>query len=461
MPHEDLTHRISHALAMEEVRAERVASTTRLVLLAIFTVIAFSNAGTLTLAANTMNFGALAVCFAYGLLVSLQIKRRKYRPFVKYVTSCTDVLLVMLVLALYTTIESPAVALKNYLFLAVFPLIGLTALRYDARLTLTAGATALVFYLGLAGYLILAQKVDTGASGYSDELFTAKVSLVAQTTKVLILIAFIALTAYLARHSRRLMERLVRQEIEMQSAKESMEHELEVAAHVQHELLPHVFPVVGTLQVFGRIEAGRFVGGDYCDFIKRDENRLLVVVADVSGKGVPAALIMSEVRAAVHLLASMDIGQEELVSRLNKLLHQSTERRTFVTMFVGEIVTDRSEIRYVNAGHPRPFICRDRTTATLGKGTIPLGVMAVMPHCEVQIEPFTCGSVLVGYTDGILERRDERGEEYGEDRLKNSALLHLDHDARALTDQLLADVKAFNPVAELDDDITAAVVKWD
>jgi serine phosphatase RsbU (regulator of sigma subunit) len=445
---------------MEEVRAERFASTTRLILLAIFTLIAFSNAGSLTFAANTMNFGALGVCFAYGLLVSLQIKRRKYRPIVKYVTSCTDVFLVMLVLALYTTIESPAVALKNYLFLAVFPLIGLTALRYDARLTLTAGGTALVAYLSLAAYLILTGKVDTGASGYSDELFTAKVSLVAQSTKVLILIAFTALMAYLAKYSRHVMERLVRQEIEIQSEKESIEHELEVAALVQRELLPHSFPTVGALHAFGKVEAGRFVGGDYCDFIKLSEDRLLLVVADVSGKGVPAALIMSEVRASVHLLATSKSGVDDLVSRLNTLLHQSTERKTFVTMFVGDIDTTRSEIRYINAGHPRPFICRDGAITTLSKGTIPLGVMAAMPQCDVHIDTFLQGSVLVSYTDGILERRDNSGEEYGEERLKSCVLRYQDQEAQPLVENLLADVKAFHPQKELDDDITVAVVKW-
>jgi serine phosphatase RsbU (regulator of sigma subunit) len=457
---EDLTHRISYALALEEVRAERFASNARLILLGIFTIIAFSNASTLTFAANAMNFGGLAVCYTYGLIVSLQIKRKRYRPFMKYLTSCIDVFLVMLVLALYTTIESPAVALKNYVFLVVFPLIGLTALRYDAKLTLTAGATALVCYVSLSAYLILSHKVDVHATGYSDELFTQKVSLIAQSTKILILIAYIALVAYLARYSRRLMERLVRQEIEIQSEKETIEHELEVAAHVQRELLPHSFPQVGTLEVFGKVAPGRFVGGDYCDFIKTSNDRLLMIVADVSGKGVPAALIMSEVRASTHLLASMNTSLADFVERLNTLLHQSTERKTFVTLFVGEIDTSQSEIRYINAGHPRPLICRDGQMSTLGKGTIPLGVMTEIPQCTVQKEPFPRGSLLVGYTDGILERRDMQGEEYGEERLRSSVQLHRSLDAQALVESLLADVRAFGGGSELDDDITVAVVKW-
>jgi serine phosphatase RsbU (regulator of sigma subunit) len=456
---EDLTNRIAHSLALEEVRAERFTSNARLTLLGIFSVIALWNATSLSFAANMMNLGALVVCYAYGLLVSLQIKRKRYRPFVKYVTSCIDVFLVMLVLALYTTIESPAVALKNYVFLVVFPLIGLTALRYDAKLTLTAGATALVCYVTLLAYLLLSHKVDTGATGYSDELFTEKVSILAQGTKILILAAFIAIIAYLARYSRRLMERLVRQEVEIQSEKETMEHELEIAAHVQRELLPHEFPTVGTLRVFGKVEPGRFVGGDYCDFIRVSDDRLLIIVADVSGKGVPAALIMSEVRAWTHLLASMNITLAEFVERLNLLLYKSTERKTFVTLFAGEIDTGQSVIRYLNAGHPRPLVWRQGQISTLGKGTIPLGVMTPIPQCTVHTEPFTSGTWLVCYTDGILERRDPQGEEYGEERLKDSAQRRGILDAEAFVGGLLADVVAFGGGSELDDDITVAVVK--
>ena len=179
---EDLTIRINHSLALEEVRAERFASIARLTLLAILTVTAIFNASGLTLQANAMNFGALVVGYIYGLLVSFQIARKRYRPFVKYFTSCVDILLVMLVLFLYTYIENPAVALKNYVFLVVFPLIGLTALRYDVRLTIVTGATALVSYLSLFVYLLLTDSIQLGFTGYSDELFTARVTILGQAT---------------------------------------------------------------------------------------------------------------------------------------------------------------------------------------------------------------------------------------------------------------------------------------
>jgi serine phosphatase RsbU (regulator of sigma subunit) len=457
---EDLTVRINYALAREEVRAERFANIARLTLLGILTVIAVFNASGLTFEANAMNFGALAVGYSYGLFVSLQIARNRYRPYVKYLTSCIDILVVMLVLFLYTRIENPAVALKNYVFLIAFPLIGLTALRYDFRLTATAGATALLSYVCLFVYLTLTNSIQVELSGYSDEMFSSRVTIVGQATKILIFAGYVVLVAFMARYSRRLMERLVRQEIAAQRENELMERELEIAAQVQDQLLPQEFPQVGTLSVYGKVEPGRFVGGDYCDFIRMGDERLLVAVADVSGKGVPAALIMAEVRAATHLLASMNLTLVEFAERLNDLLRHSTERKTFVTFFAGIVDTESGMLNYVNAGHPPPLAGRDGRLSPLGRGTIPLGIMSTLPQCTVRTEPFPRGSWLVCYTDGVLERRDAQGEEYGEERLVNAAQRNFGNQAIECVNQLLAEVKGFGEGRELDDDLTIAVVHW-
>ncbi|MEK6755348.1 MAG: PP2C family protein-serine/threonine phosphatase, partial [Bacteroidota bacterium] len=208
------------------------------------------------------------------------------------------------------------------------------------------------------------------------------------------------------------------------------------------------------------VEQGRFVGGDYCDFLKLSDHRMLVVVADVSGKGVPAALIMSEVRASTHLLASAELDVAEFVQRLNALLLKSTDRKTFVTLFAGEIDTSARVIRYVNAGHPPPMVYRDRHLCSLSKGTIPLGVMAHVPQLSLQSEPFPPGTMVVCYTDGISERRNQEGEEYGEERLKEFVPSHADLDAEPFAQRLLEEVKAFGRGKDLDDDITVAVAKW-
>jgi sigma-B regulation protein RsbU (phosphoserine phosphatase) len=171
-------------------------------------------------------------------------------------------------------------------------------------------------------------------------------------------------------------------------------------------------------------------------------------------------LIMSEVRASTHLLATMNTTLAEFVERLNVLLHQSTERKTFVTLFAGEIDMSQSIIRYINAGHPRPLICREGHLSTLGKGTIPLGVMTPIPQCIVHSEPFPRGSWLVCYTDGVLERRNLEGEEYGEERLTGSAQRHGALEPEEFVQSLFADVSDFGRGRELDDDITVAVARW-
>jgi serine phosphatase RsbU (regulator of sigma subunit) len=361
---------------------------------------------------------------------------------------------------LYTRIENPAVALKNYVFLVVFPLIGLTALRYDVRLTITAGAAALVSYISLFVYLSFTHSIQLSQSGYGDEMFTPTITIVGQATKVLILAGYVALVAYSARYSRRLMERLVREEVEAQGEKETIERELEVAGQVQELLLPQTYPQVGLLDVHGVVAPGRFVGGDYYDFIDVGHGRMLVVVADVSGKGVPAALIMSEVRAATHLLAAANLALEDFVAQLNELLLKSTERKTFVTLCAVLVDSSAELMMFVNAGHPPPLLGRKGQLTPLSRGTIPLGVMTVLPQCVVHKVPFTPGSWLVCFTDGVLEHRDEHGEEYGEARLMQSAQRHCSGSAAECVRHVLEDVRMFGGSRELDDDLTIAVIHW-
>jgi sigma-B regulation protein RsbU (phosphoserine phosphatase) len=169
---------------------------------------------------------------------------------------------------------------------------------------------------------------------------------------------------------------------------------------------------------------------------------------------------MAEVRAATHVLAAIQLTLEEFIAKLNVLLLKSTERKTFVTLFAGIIDTNTGLLSYVNAGHPPPFVMKENELIPLERGTIPLGIMATLPQCGVRTEPFPRGSWLTSYTDGVLERRSTQGEEYGEERLRASAMRSCNVDARTCADQLLSDVKSFGEGHELDDDLTIAVVQW-
>jgi|GEM_PF-1439399 len=457
---EETTDRINRALAREEIRAERVAGTVRLVVLLIFACIELLNVGSLSIEASIMNASVLFAGCLYGFIVLFRIRRRGYHPVMKYVTSCLDVVLIFLLLFMYTRIEIPSVALKNYVFLVVFPIIALTAFRYDRMLTLTAGGLAIALYLALVSYLYLSKSISFTHGGYEQELFSPAVTYVGQLTKVLILVGFVIILAYLADYSRRLFVKLVQEESNLRYQKDLTDWELRVASEVQAKLLPHSFPEIEELDVFATVRQGRHVGGDYCDILKLNDHLVLLVTADVSGKGVPAALIMAEVRASIQLLAPLNIPLENLTQRLNTLLHQSTTKKDFVTFFVAEIDTQRKVLQYVNAGHPPPLVFAQGNFRSLSQRTIPLGLYPTLPQLAMGEEEFTPGCLFVSFTDGLLEQTDLQGEQYGEERLRKFVQSHAELNAAPFTQELLSELKTFGQGKEFNDDVGIAVAKF-
>ena len=195
---QELTERIGKAFAREEARAERLANSVRLILLVVLTTVAFLNVFSVSWEANALNFGALAIGYTYGFIVFIRIRRSGYHPAMKYITSCLDIVLVFLLLFLYTRIEIPSVALKNYVFLIVFPLTALTAFRYDRRLTLVSGGLTIALYVALILSLSISKSITITHGGYERELFSADVTYIGQLTKVLILGGYVLLLSYLA-----------------------------------------------------------------------------------------------------------------------------------------------------------------------------------------------------------------------------------------------------------------------
>src|SRR3990172_5718099 len=457
---QELTDRIGEALAKEEARAEQFANNVRFILLAVLTTVALVNAMAVSFEANIMNLGALSIGYTYGFIVFIRMRRSGYHPMMKYVTSCLDIVLVFLLLFLYTRIDVPSVALKNYVFLIIFPLTALTAFRYDRRLILVAGGLAVALYLVLIFYLYVSRSINFTNGGYERELFSPDVTYIGQLTKVLLLSSYILLLSYLAQYSRKIFAKLVSDELSAQNLKELTDWELNIASQVQTRFLPHSFPVIAGLEIYGTVQQGRFVGGDYFDFIKVADDTLLIVAADVSGKGVPAALIIAEVRASTHLLASMHTGLEDLAQRLNSLIHQSTDKKNFVTFYGAEVNTSSRLLTYVNAGHPPPLICLAGKIRSLAKGTIPLGLYASLPQLTKHAEEFPPGSVLVSYTDGLPEQTDSRGEQFGEERIRDYVQSQVQLDAHSFIRKLLEDIRIFAGGKDLDDDVSIAVVKY-
>lgn len=457
----DLSARIAQTLAREEFRAEQSANTIRLLFFGALTVIAAVNAPTVSRQANVLNFTALGICFAYGGIVDRRIRSGGYRPSMKYFTSCLDVCMVFALLVSYASIDLPGVVFKHYVFLVLFPAIGLTLFRFDYRLTLVAGALSIVLYLCIMALFVLTGRITIVPGSYDVELFSPAVTPVGQLTKVLVLGGYVVLIARLARYSRTLFVKVVGEEVRLRSEKESLDAELLVASRVQQHLLPASTPAVPGVSIAAEIRQGRYVGGDYVDVVHLGEDAWWIVVADVSGKGIPAALVMAEVRAAVHLLAPQAIGPDELLRRINMLLLQSTGKKDFVTLFAGELSPESGRLRYVNAGHPPPLLSTATGIRTLPRRTIPLGVLEELPGLTVHTAFLAEGDRLICYTDGITERMNVGQELFGEERLSDFVQGHGGEDVGPLTAQLMDEVRRFGGGLPFEDDITILVIQRD
>lgn len=240
---------------------------------------------------------------------------------------------------------------------------------------------------------------------------------------------------------------------------ERVHRELSLARSTQEQFLPKQLPKVEGMEFWGRNLSSLEVSGDYYDVIDvGDQARVVLAIADVSGKGLPAALLMSNVQAGLHMCVYSGGGDlESTATKLNRLLYENSSEIQFVTLFFGEIDKQTHALRYVRAGHDVPFIIsRDGSVEDLKEGGMVLGILPDVSYSmsEVQLPE---GAVLCLYTDGISEAsRDE--EEYGRERLVEVVRQHRDRTAAEIGEAIIASVEAFSGQAGRADDMTLVVV---
>ncbi|QTD53286.1 GAF domain-containing SpoIIE family protein phosphatase [Sulfidibacter corallicola] len=231
----------------------------------------------------------------------------------------------------------------------------------------------------------------------------------------------------LGEHDREFMVSLARQaavaleNVRLQAEvleKKRMERELQLAREIQQRLLPKVVPSLCGYQIAAEMRPFNQVGGDFYDFIVHANGRLSLCLADVSGKSLPASMIMSTAQASLRALNSFPgISPREVIEKLNLHLFQSTQSNKFVTMFYAELDPETHRLQYINAGHNRPIlVCPEKTTSLLSLGGMMVGMF---PNVQYQVGTidFEEGSELLIYTDGLSEVTDTEGEEFGDDRL--------------------------------------------
>ncbi len=199
--------------------------------------------------------------------------------------------------------------------------------------------------------------------------------------------------------------------------KQRMEEELAIAKEIQQRLLPAHTPALPGFDLAGMNVSSREVGGDYYDWILLDQRHCGLAIADVSGKGAPAALLMANLQATLRALAVAHGNVAEMVGKINNLVHASTDLSKFITFFYGELDLEEKRLSYCNAGHNPPLLLRaDGRIETLEQGGLILGMMRDVPY-EVGTVSLQPGDLLLMYTDGVSEALNQAEEEFGEERL--------------------------------------------
>lgn len=245
--------------------------------------------------------------------------------------------------------------------------------------------------------------------------------------------------------------------------KERMEEELSIAKSIQKGLFPDPIPSVDGIDFAVTSVSSREVGGDYFDVARTPDGNTIFAIADVTGKGVPAALLMANLQSMLHVLLPVEISLSEATERINNLIYRNTPSDKFITFFWAKYLSHHKILRYVNAGHNPPLLLRKGADSfeELSQGGLLLGALETLApydQSDIQLNP---GDILICYTDGIDEAPHPLlEEEYGTDRLKQIILKSRDLPSEQLLNAIVEDVKTYCN-NRLIDDLTLMVIKAD
>jgi sigma-B regulation protein RsbU (phosphoserine phosphatase) len=241
--------------------------------------------------------------------------------------------------------------------------------------------------------------------------------------------------------------------------KQKIEQELQVAKSIQRKLLPREIISLKNYDIWGINKSSKEVGGDYFDVIPISKDLCAVAIADVSGKSVPAALIMANLQAGLRTLISEEMPLAQVVKKLNNLIHQNTDLDKYITFFIGVLDTRTHQFTYVNAGHNPPFLCRNSGELELLEvGGIILGMMPDFNYETGNIR-FKRGDILLCYTDGVNEAMNSEDEEFGDHKLKKVLQDSLKLKAKSISEAIIHSVEDFTTGMPQYDDITLLITK--
>jgi len=237
------------------------------------------------------------------------------------------------------------------------------------------------------------------------------------------------------------------------------EAEIQIAREVQEMLFPEKLPYN---KVYASYIPHKEVGGDYYDYISIDRNQFLICIADVSGKGIPAALLMSNFQASLRTLIRLKKVLKEIISELNYITFHNSKGERFITCFIAIFDRKTSRLTYINAGHSPPLLLTGNNDIIhLKQGTTILGAFDKLPFINEKTLILNSGTLLFAYTDGLTELTNERDQEFGIARIKSFIKKADRSDLRALHTKLIKSIDTFRGDRDYKDDVTILTCKFD
>jgi serine phosphatase RsbU (regulator of sigma subunit)/CHASE1-domain containing sensor protein/anti-sigma regulatory factor (Ser/Thr protein kinase) len=247
---------------------------------------------------------------------------------------------------------------------------------------------------------------------------------------------------------------------ELESFYYSVEQELGTARSIQHALLPKDLPKLEGWKIAYHYQPAREVGGDFYDFLRLDDGRVGLVIGDVSGKGIAAALVMANTQSVLRAVARRgNVAPGRVLAEANEVLYAYIPSGTFVTCFYGVLDLENGRLVYANAGHDPPYSQRGGDEQELRARGMPLGLMPDMPYEEKEAV-LAAGDDLLLYSDGLVEAHDTKGDMFGFPRLRRLIMAQSTGSGEELIDVLLAELTSFTGAdAEQEDDITLVTLE--
>lgn len=241
--------------------------------------------------------------------------------------------------------------------------------------------------------------------------------------------------------------------------KQRLEEELELAKDIQKNLLPGELPEFKRFDIAAMSLSSKQVGGDYYDVIKNGENKYYVTIADVSGKGVPASLLMANLQAFLKSICKQNLEIEKATADINDLVTENTTDGKFITFFWCRLDDETAALKYVNAGHNPPILIRDGQISYLDKGGIIFGVMKTMiPYLSDEIQ-LKKDDVIVLFTDGVTEAKNEHDDEYSDQKLEELVKINVTKSSAEILNIIKESIVQFANGTPQSDDITIIVIK--